>query len=138
MQPQHCSSSVSKIWNCSSLSHRLKIKIFRSSVISMYGSKTWKLTDVQLSNLRVFQTTYTRQSLKVRWYHRRTNIEILKTTKQEDVGRVMEKRRWKYLGHVLRMRASAMAVSLGWKPEGRRRPGPPKQTWQIWLIRHLF
>ena len=130
---------LSKIWNCSSLSHRLKIKIFKSNVISvlLYGSETWKLTDAQLSKLRVFQTTYTRRILKIRWYHRRTNIEILRTTKQEDMGRVLEKRRWKYLGHVLRKRGSAMAVSLGWEPEGRRRPGRPKQTWRRVVLKKL-
>ena len=130
---------LNTILNCSSPSHRLKIQLFRSNVISvlLYGSETWKLTDAQLSKLRVFQTTYTRRILKIRWYHRRTNIEILRTTKQEDVGRVLEKRRWKYLGHVLRKRGSAMAVSLGWEPEGRRRPGRPKQTWRRVMLKKL-
>ena len=44
---------LSKIWNCSSLSHRLKIQLFRSNIIFvlLYGSETWKLTDAQLSKL---------------------------------------------------------------------------------------
>mgnify|MGYP001801207786 CR=1 FL=1 len=50
--------------------YKIKIKISKSNVISvlMYGSETWKLSDEQLNSLRVFQTTYTRQILKIRWY----------------------------------------------------------------------
>ena len=67
----------------------------------------------------------------------RTNEEILKTTKQDEMGKVMETRRWKYLGHVLRKRESPMAVSLGWEPEGKRRPGRPKQTWRRVVLKRM-
>ena len=30
-----------------------------------------------------------------------------------------------------------MAVSLGWEPEGRRRPGRPKQTWRRVVLKKL-
>ena len=52
---------LSRIWYSKSLSHKLKIKIFKSNVLSVlfYGSETWKLTDDQLNKLKVFQTTYT-------------------------------------------------------------------------------
>ena len=53
------------------------------------------------------------------------------------MGKVMEKRRWKYLGHVLRKRESPMAVSLGWEPEGKRRPGRPKQTWRRVVLKRM-
>ena len=130
---------LNTILNCSSLSHRLKIQLFRSNVISvlLYGTETWKLTDAQLSKLRVFQTTYTRQILKIRWYHKRTNIENMKTTKQEDMVRVLEKRRWKYLGHVSRKRESAMEVSVGSEPDGHKKPGFPKQTWRRVVLKKL-
>ena len=85
----------------------------------------------------MFQTTYTRRILNIRWYHRTTNEEILKTTKQDDMGKVMEKRRWKYLGHVLRKRKSPMAVSLGREPEGKRRPGRPKQVWRRVVLKRM-
>ena len=121
-----------KIWNC----HKIKIKIFHSNVTSvlMYGSEAWTLTDVQP---RVFQTTYIRRIPKIRWYNRKTNLEILKNTNQEDMGRVIEKKWWKYLGHVLRKRGSAMAVSLGWEPQGRRKPGHPQQTWRRVVLKKM-
>ena len=37
------------------------------------------------------------------------------------MGKVMEKRRWKYLRNVIRKRKFSMAVSLGWEPEGKTR-----------------
>ena len=38
------------------------------------------------------------------------------------MGRVLEKRQWKYLGHALRKRGSVMAVTsiLGWEPVGQK------------------
>ena len=36
-----------------------------------------------------------------------------------------------------RKRESAMEVSLGWEPEGHRRPGQLKQTWQRVLLKKL-
>ena len=53
------------------------------------------------------------------------------------MGRVLEKRRWKYLGHAVRKRGSAMAVILGWEPEGRIRLGRSKQTWRKVVLKQM-
>ena len=40
-------------------------------------------------------------------------------------------RRWKLIGHVLRKSVNEnMRIALRWTPEGRRRRGRPKETWQ--------
>ena len=67
--------------------------------------------------------------LRIWWYHWRTNGEILKTTKQDDMGKVMEKRWWDYLGHVVRRRESPMALSLG-----KTIPGRPNETGGQWKL----
>ena len=130
---------LSRIWYSKSLSHKLKIKIFKSNVLSvlLYGSETWKLTDDQLNKLKVFQTTYTRRIMNVKWFHRVTNKDLLKRSRQDDMGEIMERRRWKYVGHVLRRRGAPTEVSLGWAPEGKRRPGRPKQTWRRAMLKRL-
>mgnify|MGYP001793343007 FL=1 len=51
------------------------------------------------------------------------------------MGKVMETRIWKYL--VLKKGESPMAVSLGWEPEGKRRPGRPKHTWRRVVVKRM-
>ena len=55
-------------------------------------------------------------------------LEIANTGNISDAVR---RRRWQWIGHVLRKdRSSDCAVSLGWTPEGRRKHGRPKTTWR--------
>ena len=53
------------------------------------------------------------------------------------MGEIIEWRRWKYVGPVLRRRGAPTEVSLGWAPEGKRRPGRPKQTWRQAMLKRL-
>ena len=47
------------------------------------------------------------------------------------VSDMIADRRWRWLGHVLRLESTNHAkVSLTWSPEGRRRRGRPKTTWR--------
>ena len=39
--------------------------------------------------------------------------------------------------YVLRRRGAPTQVSLGWAPEGKRRPGRPKQTWRQAMLKRL-
>ena len=49
----------------------------------------------------------------------------------EKISNEVRKRRWAWIGHVLRKeRTSDCAVALGWAPEGRRSRGRPKTTWR--------
>jgi len=48
-----------------------------------------------------------------------------------------EKRRWRYMGHVLRRPAEITNVSLGWAPEGTRRKGRPRETWRRTTLRKM-
>ena len=44
---------------------------------------------------------------------------------------VVKKRRWRFLGHVLRMpREHHCATALTWTPTGKRKVGRPKTTWR--------
>jgi len=43
----------------------------------------------------------------------------------------VRRRRWNWIGHILRKDPKDdCAVSLGWTPEGRRKRGRPKTTWR--------
>ena len=44
---------------------------------------------------------------------------------------IITKRRWNWIGHVLRREQDSIPrVALHWTPEGRRKRGRPKTTWR--------
>ena len=66
--------------------------------------------------------------------------QVVYSTKQQQnykiasVNRISDeirRRRWNWIGHVLRGdKSSDCMVALGWQPEGKRAVGRPKTTWR--------
>ena len=51
---------------------------------------------------------------------------------------VIRHRRWRWLGHVLRMRADTLAkTALRWTPQGKRKQRRPKETWRRSMEKEL-
>lgn len=49
----------------------------------------------------------------------------------ENISCEVRRRRWNWIGHVLRKDPTDdCAVALGWTPEGRRKRSQPKTTWR--------
>ena len=47
------------------------------------------------------------------------------------MSEMIKVRRWKWLGHALRMESNNNAkVSLTWAPEGKRKKGRPRMIWR--------
>ena len=56
--------------------------------------------------------------------------ELQKQTKQEDIRTLVTKRRWRWIGHVLRKGNNNIArIAMRWTPEGKRSKGRSKTTW---------
>ena len=65
----------------------------------------------------------------IRWPYVISNDEILKRTKLRRISEEVKIRRWKWIGHVLRMEDNSDCITaLTWKPEGRRKVGRPRTT----------
>ena len=89
------------------------------------------MTEKDLHKLSVFHTKSLRKILQIFWPNRITNEELLMRCKQENMGTIILRRRWKWIGHILRMDAQNITrVALHWTPEGRRKRGRPKTTWR--------
>ena len=78
----------------------------------------------------IYQNKCLRKILKIRWEDHISNKEInersgIKTASQETC-----RRRWKFIGHMLRKDPeNDCNIALSWAPEGRRKRGRPKATW---------
>ena len=120
-----------KIWSSSNFSIRTKIKLFNSLVMSVltYGSETWKTTEGDKKKLDTFQNRCLRQLLRVRWPDKISNEELHRRTRTTKVSEAIKERKWKWIGHVLRMDDSRICTTaLTWQPEGKRRVGRAKTT----------
>ena len=126
-------NKLNKVWKSSLLSRKTKIMIFKTNVVAvlLYGCETWRTTKEDESKLDVFQHKCLRKILKVYWPMKVSNEEIRERSGMRTIGEQVRARRWKWLGHVLRMSSDQNPkIALTWAPEGKRRRGRPRETWR--------
>ena len=122
-----------KLWNSGQYRRKTKMKIFQSNVISvlLYSCETWKMTEADEQCLDTFVHKCMRRILKIFWPTRMSNEEVRRIAGIEKVSTQIRKRRWKYIGHVLRKSPDDhQRIALRWTPDGRRKRGRPKETWR--------
>ena len=124
---------LSGVWKSSILRKSTKIRIFKSNVIAvlLYGCESWRMTKGDEAKLDTFQHKCLRRLLKIYWPMRVSNEEVHRRANTETIGELVRKRRWTWIGHVLRMDNSCLPrFALSWVPEGKRKRGRPKEKWR--------
>jgi len=80
--------------------------------------------------LNVFWHKCLTKILKVYWRMKISNEEVRERSGTRTIDEQVRTRRWKWLGHVIRMPSDKNPkMALMWAPEGRRRKGWPRETW---------
>lgn len=126
-------NKLAPIWNNNQISKRTKFRLFNSNVLSvlLYGSETWKMTKKDEHMVDTFLHKSLRRILKIYWPQRVSNEEVRERAGIEIISVTIKRRRWKWLGHVLRMENTRHAkLAVTWTPEGKRKRGRPKETWR--------
>ena len=60
-----------------------------------------------------------------------TNEDIRRRAGIEKISEIVQRLRWTWLGHVLRMdRDAHPRIALTWEPDGRRKRERPCETWR--------
>ena len=127
-------------WRSKNISQKTKIRLFKSNVLStlLYGAESWKMTKTISHKLEVFQNRCLRRILRIYWPQTISNYELRRRTGTVPITQQVQKKRWKWIGHVLRMPPAALPrVALRWTPDGRRKRGRPKETWRRTVEREL-
>nr|KAG5707728.1 hypothetical protein BaRGS_003303 [Batillaria attramentaria] len=130
---RHAFRTLRPIWRSTALSLRNKIRIFNSNVKSvlLYGSETWRTTKTGSHRLQTFINRCLRNILNIRYPLVITNQDLWERTRQVPIEQEIKKRKWGWIGHTLRKPTSNVTrQSLDWNPQGKRKVGRPKQTWQ--------
>ena len=74
--------------------------------------------------------------LGIYWPDKISYKELEKRTCIPQIDRELKKRRWTWIGHVLRMNSDANPkVALTWTPEGKRKRGRPRELWRRTAIK---
>lgn len=126
-------SKLRNIWKSSQLKLKTKLKIFKSNVVAvlLYGCETWRMTKRDATKLDVFLHKSLRRIMKIYWPMKTSNEEIRNRANIDTISEQIFRRRWKFIGHILRMDPSKHPkTALTWAPEGRRSRGRPKETWR--------
>ena len=126
-------ASLKDIWKSSKIGINTKLRIFKSNVLGvlLYGAESWKLTTTIISRIDVFQTRCLRRILRIFWPRTISNAELYRRTNTRPLSTEIKERRWKWIGHVLRMQPDSIPrVAMRWTPPGRRKRGRPRETWR--------
>ena len=126
-------SKLKPIWSSRVMSTTTKLKLYKSNVRSvlLYAAETWRNNRRIESKLRGFEGRCLRRLLHIRWEHRVTNKEVARRTGISGIVGEVKRRRWRWLGHVLRMNKSRHPhIALTWNPQGQRHRGRPQGTWR--------
>ena len=132
--------SLRSVWRSASYSTKTKLRIYQSCVLStlLYGSECWRMTEQDLSKLASFHTANLRKILRIFWPQKISNDQLLRQTKQEDIRTLVNRRRWRWIGHVMRKASNNIArIAMHWTPEGKRSRGRPKTTWRRTVEKRL-
>ena len=124
---------LKNIWSSNSISRRTKVGLYKTLVkpVLMYGCETWKMNKSDENKINVFQSRCLRRIFKIRWQERITNKEVLMMAEMENLSEDVRRRRWKFIGHIMRKEPNNdCRTALTWTPEGRRKRGRPRTTWR--------
>lgn len=130
---RHAFVTLRPIWKNKNISQKTKLRIFETNVKSvlLYGSETWKQTKKNEHDLQVFINKCLRQILQIRWSEKISNEELWEKTGQSPITNTIKKRKWHWIGHILRRPQSNITrQALDWNPQGKRRRGRPTTTWR--------
>lgn len=132
--------TLKQIWNSAQITQNLKLRIFNTNVkaVLLYGSETWALTRGNINKVQVFINKCLRKIIKVKWSDFISNEELWQRTRQEEIGIQIKRRKWRWIGHILRREDGNIAkTALVWNPQGSRRRGKPNTTWRRTIMKEV-
>lgn len=128
---------MQSVWRSKQLSESLKIRLFNSNVKSVLlsGCETWKVKKTLSSQLQVFINRCLRKICGIFYPDRISNEDLLQRTRQRQIAEEIGRRKWSWIGHTLRKPQEDLTrQALSWKPEGKKKSGGQRITWQKSVI----
>ena len=96
--------NLMRMWKVQSIGRSTKIFLFKTLVRPelLYGCEAWKITKAEEKRLESFPFTCLRKILRIWWPKRVRNETISEITGVNTINNEIRRRRWNWIGHVLR------------------------------------
>ena len=123
-------NQLNNVWKSKNISsNKVKIYVAAVSTILTYGCEVWSTTQVQMGRLETFHHYCLRRILRVRWFHRVRNEEVLNRASVLPIKQIIGSKRLRWFGHVSRMADDRLPYYLlDWKPKHRKQSrGRPRK-----------
>ena len=89
---------------------------------SFYDAETWRITDQDMKKVSVFHNNCLMRICKVFWPIKISNDDLFNRTSETNMENEICKRRWRWIGHILRKEmGNTTKTALRWPPEGKRK-----------------
>jgi hypothetical protein len=94
------------------------------------------MTEADMSKLKGFDNKCLRRILNIFWPNVISNRDLETSSSISSISREITKRRWKWIGHALRLDHDENPhIALTWTPDGKRRRGRPREAWRRTVTR---
>ena len=115
-----------RLWTNNGIQLYTKIDVYKAAVLTslLYGCETWTLTKKQTRRLEKFHQTTLRKIARIKWFHKKTNYEVLSLCNISSLESMIDKARLRWTGHVVRMKDHRIPKALLY---GRLATGTPKR-----------
>ena len=131
-------SKLCRVWFNRNIRTNTKIRIYRAAVLTvlLYGCEAWTTTQVQNRRIEAFHQRCLRKILRIQWFKRVSNKEVLERAGIEPISAFIGNGRLRWFGHVVRMPAARKPRQLyNWVPtHGKRSRGRPRKTWSSCVL----
>lgn len=124
------------LWSKIEIGRNTKIRVYKASVLSvlLYASECWAPRKEDEIRLDAFHHTCLRRILGIRWEDHISNARVrLLAGMPETIAKIIQKKRLKYLGHILRMntqRLPRISIFASAPNDWKRPVGGVKMTWR--------
>ena len=116
--------ALNKIWKDRSITLKTKLRLLNSLVfpIASYGSECWVLKKKDKKRVNSFELWCYRRVLRISWTEKKTNDEVLRRINCKDrLLDILNRRKLKFIGHVMRSESLEKNLLTGMHPDGHRR-----------------
>ena len=101
------------------------------SSVFLYNSELWGMSETDKKSIDAFHRRMLRKTLGIHWPRKVSNEKLYRITKAEPWSTVITRRRFTFLGHVLRLHPDTpikQSLQEVFKPSRKKRGRPPT-TW---------
>uniref|UniRef100_H3B4N3 Reverse transcriptase domain-containing protein n=1 Tax=Latimeria chalumnae TaxID=7897 RepID=H3B4N3_LATCH len=123
-------NTLLNIWKSKKIKTKTKLKLYKSNIrlVLLHAAGSWRTNKKLESRLHGFKSRCLRRILNIKYLMLKSETS---PTQIDDVKTEIQRRRWCWIGHLLRMSNKRhLKHALTWTPQGKRNRGRPKGTWR--------